>query len=158
MKQLFIPLIAVLLSACATVTKGTTDEVIIQSQPSGANITTTLGYHGVTPAKIEHKRKKAFTATIEIEGYKPAKIFIDTRLADSGAAGLAGNILVGGVIGLAIDGISGSSLDHYPDDVLVKLVPVSDKGEASVIIRTPKAVTPASGDDEDEWPATQDGG
>jgi len=150
MKHLFTLSAIALLTACATVTKGTTDEVVISSEPSGSKVTTTLGYEGITPATIEHKRKKTFTATIENEGYKPAQIFIDSRLAGSGTAGLAGNILLGGVIGLAVDGISGASLDHYPDNVLVQLVPLTDEGEARIIIQTPEKNIPTTDDEEED--------
>ena len=110
-----------LLPACATVTKGTTDEAYVRSEPKGAKVTTDLGFHGITPANIVHKRKKTYTITVEKTGYKPIEIFIDNRLEGTGVAGVAGNVVLGGVVGLVVDGVSGAALDHYPADVFVEL-------------------------------------
>jgi len=127
-----------LLPACATVTKGTTDEVMIRSNVKDATVTTDLGYHGTVPANIEHKRKKTYTVTVEAEGYKSAEVFIDNKFSGSGAAGLAGNVLLGGVVGLAVDGISGSTLDHYPNDVFIELMPLGSSEEAKLVIAEPE--------------------
>lgn len=138
------------LPACATVTKGTTDEVMVTSKPSHAIVTTTLGFHGTTPARIEHKRKKKFTVTVEAEGYKPVEIYIDNRFSGTGAAGLAGNILLGGVVGLAVDGVTGSTLDHYPADVFVELMPLAGEGEARITVQEPENKVAITEDNEED--------
>jgi len=43
------------------------------------------------------------------------------KTADAGAAGVAGNILVGGIIGLGVDAATGASQDLVPNPVEVKL-------------------------------------
>ena len=48
---------------------------------------------------------------------------MDTRFSGKGAAGMAGNVIVGGVIGVGVDAVSGATLDHYPNPVIFKLEP-----------------------------------
>jgi hypothetical protein len=41
----------------------------------------------------------------------------------SGAAGFAGNILAGGLIGMGVDAATGAAQDHKPNPVIVTLRP-----------------------------------
>ena len=72
---------------------------------------------------IKMKRKSEFTATITKPGYKPATVQVSHKTAGSGAAGVAGNVLVGGVIGLGVDMYTGASQDLVPNPVKVTLEP-----------------------------------
>jgi hypothetical protein len=46
---------------------------------------------------------------------------VATRVAGAGAAGFAGNVLVGGLVGMGVDAATGSTLEHYPNPVSVIL-------------------------------------
>ena len=48
-----------------------------------------------------------------------------TRIANAGAAGFAGNILLGGIIGMGVDAASGAALEHYPNPVVATLQPIA---------------------------------
>jgi hypothetical protein len=50
---------------------------------------------------------------------------VEAKLAGSGAAGVAGNILIGGVVGVVTDVASGASNDLVPNPVKLKLEPQS---------------------------------
>jgi hypothetical protein len=43
-------------------------------------------------------------------------------------------VLVGGVIGMAVDASTGATLEHYPNPVMLTLVPLR-KGEAPRVIQ-----------------------
>jgi hypothetical protein len=43
------------------------------------------------------------------------------RTASSGAAGIAGNVLVGGIIGLGVDAATGARQDLVPNPVVLAL-------------------------------------
>lgn len=109
----FVRLAAILcagssLAACATVTRGSEDAWVINSEPSGAKVETTNGHQcPATPCAIKMKRKSEFTATVTKPGYKPATVQVTHKTASAGAAGVAGNVLVGGVIGLGVDAGTG---------------------------------------------------
>ncbi len=66
---------------------------------------------------------------------------VRTRIATAGAAGFAGNVLVGGVVGMAVDAATGATLEHYPNPVVLKLVPLR-KGEAPRVIEQVPPVAP----------------
>lgn len=125
MKNFAIIVLALSLGGCATVTRGTTGKVTFESEPAGAEVTTTVGKGcPETPCIVEVSRKSSFVATFYKNGYQEQSIPVNTRIAGEGAAGFAGNILIGGVIGMGVDAASGSTLEHYPNPVKAELVPV----------------------------------
>ena len=122
------------LAACATVTRGSEDAWVINSEPAGAKVETTNGHQcQATPCAIKMKRKSEFTATVTKSGYKPATVQVTHKTAGAGAAGVAGNVLVGGVIGLGVDLYSGASQDLVPNPVTVTLEPEEAKATATII-------------------------
>ncbi len=122
------------LAACATVTRGSEDAWVINSEPSGAKVETTNGHQcPATPCAIKMKRKSEFTATLTKPGYKPATVQVTHKTAGAGAAGVAGNVLVGGVIGLGVDLYSGASQDLVPNPVTVTLEAEAPKATATII-------------------------
>lgn len=113
------------LAACATVTRGSKDAWVVNTEPSGAKVETSNGHQcPSTPCAIKISRKAEFTATITKPGYKPATVSVTHKTATAGAAGVAGNVLLGGVIGLGVDVATGASQDLTPNPVNLKLEPV----------------------------------
>ncbi len=112
------------LAACATVTRGTNDAWVVNTDPSGASVTTSNGHYcASTPCAIQMSRKSEFTAEIKKPGYKTASVSVSHKTAGAGAAGIAGNVLVGGVIGIGVDMVTGASQDLVPNPVSIKLEP-----------------------------------
>jgi hypothetical protein len=66
---------------------------------------------------------------------------VGTRIAAGGAAGFAGNVLVGGVVGMAVDASTGATLEHYPNPVMLTLVPLR-RGETPRVIQQQPPVPP----------------
>lgn len=118
------------LSGCATVTRGMTDQVQIHSDPDGARATTSMGQSCVTPCTLSVGRKDEFTVHYEKPGYASENVDVKTQIAPSGAAGFAGNIIIGGIIGMGADAVTGATLDHVPNPVNANLSPLNGKPEA----------------------------
>src|SRR5207253_1980159 len=57
-------------------------------------------------------------------GYKPAQVTVTHKVAGAGAAGVAGNVLVGGLIGIGVDTYTGAAMDLVPNPVQLSLEPV----------------------------------
>lgn len=113
------------LGACATVTRGSSDAWEVNTDPNGAKVVTSNGHQcPSTPCSIKMKRKSNFTATITKAGYKDASVSVTHKTSNGGAAGVAGNVLLGGVIGLGVDLATGASQDLTPNPVNLKLEPV----------------------------------
>lgn len=116
--------LALLLSSCATILTGTTDEVKFDSVPSNAKLTVktdfngTPVYNGATPATVELKRKHSYRAELELPGYEPVSVLIDTEF--NGWTLL--NIICGGIIGLAVDAVTGAFWWLDTEHVAVRLV------------------------------------
>jgi len=112
---------------CASVTRGTTENISISSTPAGA----TAELSGldnptacVTPCVVVAKRSADITVTVSKEGYEPQVIPLTKEIPGSGAAGFAGNVLVGGLIGMGVDAATGAAQDHKPNPVIVTLQPI----------------------------------
>jgi hypothetical protein len=114
--------VACSLAGCATVTRGTTNQVQIVSEPSGAHAQTSLGHSCTTPCTLTVSRRDEFSVTFRLEGFQEQSVFVKTQVAGSGAAGFAGNVLLGGVVGMGADAATGATLEHVPNPVSVVLV------------------------------------
>ena len=129
------------MGGCATITRGTTDQIQIQSEPSEARATTSLGQSCQTPCTLQVSRKDEFTVSFQKEGYEPQQIDVKTQVAGSGAAGFAGNILLGGVVGMGADVATGAALEHVPNPVRASLVPIAPAKPVAVRKRKTRAGT-----------------
>jgi len=134
--------LALMAAGCATVTRGTTDQVQINSNPPEAQARTSMGFVCITPCTLQTGRKDEFTVIFTKPGYHTTEIPVRTQVAGAGAAGFAGNILLGGVIGMAADTATGAALEHFPNPVTITLVPLKKGEKDSVIKVTPQLPAP----------------
>lgn len=114
------------LGGCASVTRGTTENISISSTPSGVEATITgmdVPTSCLTPCAIVVKRNADITVSFAKEGYEPQIVPLTTEVAGSGAAGFAGNILLGGGVGMIVDGVTSAAMDHKPNPVIVTMRP-----------------------------------
>jgi hypothetical protein len=117
--------VALCVSACGTVTRGTTEDVTFNSAPAGARVQISTGLVcPATPCTFQINRKQEFVAHFEMDGYQPQQIPVKTGVSGGGAAGFAGNLIVGGVVGMVVDASTGSTLDHSPNPVFAQMAPV----------------------------------
>ena len=139
-RLLVVAAIAASSTACATITRGTTQQFTVNSTPQGAAVKTSTGFTcPSTPCTFKMPRKEAFSVTVTKEGYKPATAQVESKMAASGAAGFAGNVIAGGVIGMGVDATSGAMKDLLPNPLTVVLTPVAAAADA------PAADAPAAG-------------
>ncbi len=126
MRILGIAALSVMLGGCASVTRGTTENISISSTPSGAEavisgleVPTTC----TTPCAIVAKRNADISITFQKEGYEPQIVQLTREVPATGAAGFAGNVIAGGLIGMGVDAATGAATDHKPNPVIVTLQP-----------------------------------
>jgi PEGA domain len=121
-------LIALPCFGCASVTRGTTENISIATTPTGATAEITgleIPTACVAPCVVQAKRSADITVTVSKEGYEPQTIPLTKEIPGSGAAGFAGNIQAGGLIGMGVDAATGAAQDHKPNPVIVTLKPVA---------------------------------
>lgn len=115
---------AMLLSACATVTRGSNTAWEVTSSPPGARVETSNGFQcQATPCSIKMPRRSQFVATLTLEGYAPATVTVTNKVATGGGVAMAGNVILGGIIGAGVDAGTGAMLDLTPNPVNVELRP-----------------------------------
>jgi|KBSSwiStaDraftv2_1062776.scaffolds.fasta_scaffold01152_12 uncharacterized protein YceK len=112
-------------SGCATIIHGTQQDVGISSTPTGATVTIDNIDKGATPVVAKLKRKENHTVKIQLAGYQP----FETTLTHSVSGWVWGNIAIGGLIGLAVDAVSGGIYKLTPEQVSGSL----QTGHASVL-------------------------
>lgn len=123
-----LALVSLLLSACGTIIQGTTQQVSISSAPTGARVTVDNIPMGETPVVADLKRKDQHVVRITLDGYQPHEI----ALSRSVSGWVAGNIVFGGIIGLAVDAITGGMYKLTPEQVSVTLA-AGESGIARVV-------------------------
>ncbi|MBI4659038.1 MAG: PEGA domain-containing protein [Verrucomicrobia bacterium] len=117
------------LCGCATITRGTTQALVIESEPSGASVELSTGLRGKTPATFKVKRSENLVVTISKAGYETVTVNVIAQMSGAGGAGLAGNVILGGLIGAAVDAGTGATKELKPNPVKVNLVRI-ERGSA----------------------------
>ena len=124
MKIIFTAFAAVLfalLSSCATVTRGSEEVFEVYSTPEDAIVRLSNGISARTPASFKVKRRDPLNVTISKAGYKTRVVRVESQIDAGGGAAMAGNVVVGGLIGAAIDAGSGAMYVHKPNPLRVVL-------------------------------------
>jgi hypothetical protein len=123
MRLVLVFALAATCGGCATVLRGTTDQVGFNSTPSGAEVHTSNGYGCVTPCTLTFKKNEEFVATFEKEGFIPQQVPVTRQVVGAGVVATAGNVIAGGIIGLGVDAATGAGFEHVPNPVSVVLLP-----------------------------------
>ena len=147
-RYLVLLTLPLLLSGCATVFDGGSDEIQIDSDPNGARVTIFDEYgdvvaSGRTLFKVALKaggnyRNKSYRVQVEKIGYEPKQFLIEGK----GNNWWWGNLLYGGPLGaLVVDPITGNMWKLDPAEVKVTLdkikIPESELSATSLLILTP---------------------
>ena len=151
MRSFGIVALSVMLGGCASVTRGTTENISISSTPSGVEavvsgmeVPTTC----TTPCSVVVKRNADISITFQKEGYEPQIVPLSRDIPTSGAAGFAGNLLLGGVVGMGVDAATGAATDHKPNPVIATMqpsAPARARPPAPKKPRPPAAPSPDTG-------------
>ena len=119
---MFLLVLSFVISGCATITQGTKDALVVNSNPEEAQVQLSNGQSCVsTPCVFSIPRKDSFTVTISKAGCKSRTVNVTSKMATAGGTALAGNVLVGGLIGLGVDAATGASKELVPNPVEVNL-------------------------------------
>lgn len=125
-------LVALVSSGCCSIMSGSTQEIPISSTPPGATVTADNGTSITTPGAIVLKRKVKHTLVADLAGYPQQQVQLEKKLNNW----VWGNILIGGIIGLVIDMVSGSVDELHPKEVHFQFGDTTDEdtGDANISI------------------------
>ncbi len=126
-KQIFFIAFIFILSSCASIIHGPTQNVDFTSQPSGAKITIDGKSYGETPKSISLRRKgrekgsrsgkKEYNVKIELNGYYPYEVKLKREMNEW----FLGNLVFGGLIGIIIDAANGSMYKLNPNQIIAQM-------------------------------------
>ena len=128
-----IPLVLTLslLSGCGAIIHGTRQDITVQSDPAGATVATAEGPSTITtPATLNLERKRSYVLTFRAAGYEPATFNVQNQL---GGGVVAADILLTGLIGVVVDGLTGAWYTLKPDSASVTLRREGDGAGPEVI-------------------------
>jgi hypothetical protein len=123
----FAPLLLLLPAACASLSSGVTQSIDVATDPPGATCLLTrngavLGVVSPTPGSLTvGKSSRAIDVDCTRDGHDPASVRIEAGFQLM----TAGNILSGGLLGVAVDAGTGA-MHRYPGRVSLPLAPIPD--------------------------------
>jgi hypothetical protein len=143
MSRLSLIISALCLCSCATITRGVHEKLKVESEPPGANVLLSTGEKGVTPATfVEKRRRDNFTVTVSKPGYVSQTVTVESKAGGTGVTAMAGNVVLGGVIGMGVDAGSGAYNSLYPNPVRVTLQRVGSSRSKPATIKRETATPP----------------
>jgi hypothetical protein len=101
------------LAGCATIMQGSRQAVGVSSTPTGASVFVDDQPAGVTPTTVNLTRKDHHVVRLELAGYQPYEI----QLTRGVSGWVWGNLVFGGLPGLAVDALTGGLYKLTPNTV-----------------------------------------
>ena len=121
-KIIFLLILLLGLSACATASQGTKQKITVKSIPRNAEVMTSHGYGcDATPCSFYVPRNKGFELKVAKPGFSTKKVKIKPIIGGAGALKGVGSVVLGGVIAGGYDVYKGADFELSPDHVSVKL-------------------------------------
>ena len=111
-----------LLSNCATIVSGKSQQMSFSSTPDGATVSVDGKTIGKTPMTVALERKRDQTLFFDKEGYGQRSMPMATTLNNW----FWGNILIGGLLGSTTDGVSGAITEYSPNNYHITLNPIDN--------------------------------
>jgi hypothetical protein len=108
-----VVLLAGVISACATIMHGSSQELSVASTPTGARVLVDGSESGKTPFVANLRRKDKHVIRIEMDGYQP----FEMPIVRETSGWVWGNLVFGGIPGLAVDAITGGLYKLKPEEV-----------------------------------------
>ncbi|HEY4304458.1 MAG TPA: hypothetical protein VGM82_08335 [Gemmatimonadaceae bacterium] len=131
MRSILIVPAAMLLAGCGAILHGSRQNIDVQASPSGAKVETspTNGVY-TTPTTLNLERKNSYVLTFTSPGYQPATFNL---LSSVGTGIVIADVLLTGLIGVLVDGLTGAWYGLSPETANVTLTQNGGEDAASAI-------------------------
>ena len=117
----FLLALSSVVSGCATIVHlGGNEELNVSSEPAGAKVVIDGTERGVTPLATKVERKKDHAVVLTKEGFEENQSRVESHLS----WWVAGNVILGGLVGILVDVLSGGGYTIEPDAVAGTLKPI----------------------------------
>ena len=125
-RTITVLLVAALAGGCATAICSSAQHVKVNSTPPRATVKVNGVACGETPVRLYLKRDKPQTIQVELAGYQPCEVTLNRGFN----FWVVGNVLIGGIIGVVVDALSGAIYELNPRVISAELAetpPASEK-------------------------------
>ena len=113
MRSILVAASIAALTGCATIMHGTSQDIGLQSSPTNAKVLVDGLPMGNTPVVAKLSRKDNHIVKMNLDGYQP----FEATLTRGTSGWVWGNIVFGGLIGLAVDAMSGGLYNLTPNQI-----------------------------------------
>lgn len=141
-------LLLVVSSGCATIVQGSYQDVPVDTDPSGALVTVDGIEMGRTPTVLSLKRGEDHQILLDLDGYQTTTLRLSKDLDFVPA--VVGNIFSWGLLGFAVDFVSGAAYELSPEMLQATLeaegmsvAPSDDPDQIRVVLLPVEAVEAA---------------
>lgn len=101
------------MAGCASIMNGSTQKFTMASEPTHAHLIVDGDSVGTTPRQVHLSRKENHVVKVNLAGYQTATI----PLKRTASGWIFGNVIFGGIIGIAIDVMDGSMYKLTPEQL-----------------------------------------
>jgi hypothetical protein len=128
MRIIFAAALCVALGGCASITQGAVETITIISTPPGVDAQITgldspIDTRCTTPCSFVAQRTDNVSVIFRKEGYETQDAHLKITSSVSGSLAVGGNVIAGGLPGIAVDTYSGGAYHHEPNPVMVTMQP-----------------------------------
>ena len=115
-----LAVLALSLTGCGALLHGPRQDIDVQSSPAGAKVETApaSGTY-TTPTRLSLERKNSYVLTFTAPGYTPAQFNIRNGI---GTGTVIADVLLTGLVGVVVDGLTGSWYGLSPESATVTLI------------------------------------
>jgi len=113
MRSILVAASIAALTGCATIMHGTSQDIGLQSSPTNAKVLVDGLPMGNTPVVAKLSRKDNHIVKMNLDGYQP----FEATLTRGTSGWVWGNVVFGGLIGLAVDAMSGGLYNLSPNQI-----------------------------------------
>ena len=116
------------------VVRGSSDEVIINSNPTGAEVSLSSGQACTTPCSLELKRKGDVIVVFKKQGYKELSTALISAIDGvSMGVGTFANLLFLPIVNDLVDYRTGANYSLKPNPLFVQLIPLDSDKEYQLV-------------------------
>jgi hypothetical protein len=127
-----VAILASMLTGCGAIMHGARQDIDVQSSPAGAKVETSpaSGTY-TTPTRLSLERKNSYVLNFTSPGYTPATFNIHNGI---GTGTVIADVLLTGLVGVVVDGLTGSWYGLSPENAVVTLTrPGGSENDADAI-------------------------
>ena len=123
---------ACLLTGCGAIMHGSRQNVLVQTSPAGATVETSPATGTfTTPATLDLERKNTYVLNFTSPGYAPATLSLHPSV---GTGTVIADVLLTGLVGVVVDGLTGSWYGLNPESANVTLSRTTATGPETIHI------------------------